>query len=292
MARKLEKVEIIPATQERAREHLALPSGSGDRGIKPERMKYLEKEHAEGRLGPLTWTVAREKKTGKMYRINGQHTATLLNLLPKERFPVGLPIIYETYLIDSIEEDGPILWEQKDNPRSARTNTEKMGTFIALYPDLKISRELGVSVASAYHYYLKGAIGKNGHRPITYDPRNFGQYFADTKLRSFAVWLNKWEKWEEINEGKTARAPNRWMIRKANIIAATYEGWKKEPKIATEFWGYVFLDNHPDRNDPSRVLSRTLRELLKGAEKVKPAVYHHEATKRWEQYLKRATGPR
>ena len=272
--------ETLLLTKEVAVKHSTMTPLPGERELKPSHMEYLESLVRDGLFTTCYWIVVWDKKTGKLHRVDGQHSSTMLARLPAELFPAGIQVVMTTYVSDDLEADTPALFEMCNNPHSVRNNADKMGFYRSSYKELAMipSRFL-VQVAAGYHYYLRASAVKNGHNPKMWDTRNHGQYLNDAPpLRSFSLWLYKWEK--AAAEGN--KVPNRWIISKPGIVSVVYESWKTDPKIATEFWGHVMLDDHPSRDDVSRELSRILNKWRVGSEKKSQNMYHRQSSNAWQ----------
>jgi hypothetical protein len=86
--------------------------------------------------------------------------------------------------------------------------------------------------------------------------------------------------------------PNRWIFSKPGIVSVIFEGWKTDPKIATDFWGHVLLDDHPTRDDISRDLSRILNKWRVGSEKKSQSLYHRQSASAWSSEFRKRVKPK
>jgi hypothetical protein len=80
-------------TPEMARKIHAMPGLLGEREIRPSRLNYHLSNVKSGTFYSPNWVTAKDASTGTWYRVNGQHTSTLLTTLakldPEAKFPTG-----------------------------------------------------------------------------------------------------------------------------------------------------------------------------------------------------------
>lgn len=134
--------------------------------------------------------------------------------------------------------------------------------------------------ANGYHYHLR-SIGTPKEK--LWKAPDHGKYLVHQPLRSFALWLYKWQKMDEV--------PNRWMLPKPGIVAVIFLAWSTDSKLATDFWGHVFLEDHPQRDDVSRELCRILAKWKSGSEKRDQSMYFRQCSSAWTtQWRKRSKG--
>jgi hypothetical protein len=96
-----------------------LPSPT-ERVFDPSRAKMIREKTEAGQLIAFNWAVA--KIGDKEYRVNGQHSSTVLSELNGE-FPQGLKVHMDTYEVDS--NDGlALLFRQFDSRKSGHTPTD------------------------------------------------------------------------------------------------------------------------------------------------------------------------
>ena len=61
-------------------------------------------------------------------------------------------------------------------------------------------------------------------------------------------------------------------------------GYKKSEPVATEFWGLVLREDHPDADHESRELARTFNEWKARASRKTQADYRKKASIFWKRY--------
>jgi hypothetical protein len=97
----------------------------GERELKPSHLEFLEGLLRDGLFTSPHWILCRDKKTGKLYRVDGQHSSTVLARCAAEFFPAGIKAVVMTYVSDDIAKDAPALYDMCNNPRSVRNNEDK-----------------------------------------------------------------------------------------------------------------------------------------------------------------------
>jgi len=268
---KIIKVESVPLTRELALEFAVMTPVDGERPLKEARLHFLALHLEKGTFFGVVWSKGVERTSGKLYRLNGQHSSHLLAELDPDRFPQGLFATVTTWEFDA--QDKPTLFDYFDNPRSARSNTDKMATYRAEHPDLEhIDLDLLVHIANGLHVYNDGI-----EKGLTLPPRNRGLYFNDVEYRQFARWIDSF---------KDSR--NKWMLAQAGITAEMFADYKKSELLASEFWGYVLRDNHPDVDHESRELARVFNDWKSSARNKTQADFRKKASSYWKRYTRMA----
>jgi hypothetical protein len=85
---------------------------------------------------------------------------------------------------------GPTIFDYFDNPRSARSNTDKMNTYRVEHSDLAdIDLDLLVHTVNGVFAYNTG-LGQDG---VRIPPRDRGVYLKEPGNRQFARWLHSFK---------------------------------------------------------------------------------------------------
>lgn len=247
----------------------------GERDKKQARLKFFSNHLKQGTFGSPTWSIAKLRTTGDELRCDGQHTSSVLAAIAVEEFPTNMNVTLQIYAIDSVENDGPILFDMFDNPQSARTNTDAMGIHRAHFDDLiRLDNAFLVKVANGIDFYLKDLVSNSetGGSIHRWPSRKHGFYFDDEEHRRFALWLNRWK------DAKYA-----WMISKPGIVAEMFSDWKMQETIATTFWGYVIRFDHPEVNHETRELAEKLKDMCRSS-RYKQDHFRNHAQRVWKRY--------
>lgn len=131
--------ETKPLTPELAERFRAMLPSPTERAFDSARAKMLREKAEAGQLITFNWATA--KIGDKEYRVNGQHSSSVLSEL-NGHFPQGLKVHMDTYEVD--DTDGlALLFRQFDNRGRAgappqmcrvltRDSTPSFGTFLAV----------------------------------------------------------------------------------------------------------------------------------------------------------------
>jgi hypothetical protein len=271
----LAKSEIVPLTHTLAREFATMEKLPGERPLKSTRLRFFEDHVAAGTLRDLRWTKGIHRETGKCYRLDGQHTSTVLATLAPERFPRHLQVEISTWEFDSLGDDRPAIFDMFDNPKSARSNEDMMGVLTCEYEELRaLGNPFAVKVAAGIAEYES-----TQKIPQLYPPRRRGMYFlAVPEYRTFAVWLHGFEHHHAlVNPG---------MFGNKGIVAEMVADWKISVPLATEFWSYVLFENHPDRDHVTRELAEDLKRWSLKHEQRPAKDYRLRSQKAWRRFQK------
>jgi hypothetical protein len=280
---------IEPLTQDLAKQVAAMPGLPGERQIRGARLKFLHNHLRNGSFVGPNWAVAIHETSGETFRINGQHSSNMLANLGQEDFPEGLNVTIDTYGFTDMREDAPGLFNLFDHPRSARSDTDFMGISRAFYPEFaNMDNAFLVKVASGIDANIRLRMEKadSSTKTIIYEElfphRDHGYYFLKEEYRQFAVWLYQWR--------ETTHFP---FIGRNGVTSEILDDWRAEADFSTEFWGYVFRENHPDPEHESRELVRDLQLLSMKSKKVSADEWQKKARKYWQRYFRfrRTQGP-
>jgi hypothetical protein len=215
-------------------------------------------------------------ETDTELRADGQHTSQILAACEPALFPADLNVTITTYRVDSTA-DLSDLFDLFDNPISARTNTDKMGVYVADYEDLAaVDRAFLAKTARGIDYYLRDTSNpEDAARTalVLHSSRNHGLYFNEAQNRNFALWLYQWR-----------GARHAWMISKPGLVAEMFADWRNYPSIAETFWSQVFTESNPDPNDDTRELASTLKDWVRKSPSPKQNKLRARAKKIWDRY--------
>jgi hypothetical protein len=271
--------ELLPLTRELARRFAEMKPVPGERPLRPSRVKHFEELLRQHLFYSPNWAQVTIEQEGKeeTLRADGQHTSQVLAACDDATFPSDLNVTITTYRINP--SDLANLFDLFDNPISARTNTDKMGVFVADYEALTgIDRGFLAKAARGIDFYLREAKGESADgvlpwRMRLFPSRDHGLYFRDEANQQWAIWLYQWRE-----------AKHSWMISKPGIVAEMYVDWRQYPMIAGEFWGQVFTESNPDPNDDTRELASTLKDWARRQPAMKQDKFRARARKIWERY--------
>ena len=240
-------VKLEPLTHDLAKAYAAMPGLPGERPLRPSRLTFLEKHRQQGTFVSPNWAEAVDITTGQRYRVNGQHSSTMLARLAPEDFPQNLLVTIEEYTFDDLASDAVLIFDLFDNPQSARTNLDIMGLYRARYPDLAgIDLKILVDVTNGVWFYEH----ERGDQGVAFKPRERGLYLMRPEVRAFARWVT----------AGFADAKHKWMFGKVGIVAEMFASMQVPDKsVAEEFWRLVLTESHPDPDNETRELSDTLK---------------------------------
>jgi len=277
MACRIIRVEGVPLTRELAQQHIELLPMPGEREAKPQRIKFLREHLLNGTFMSPQWAVGRDRETGIHYRLDGQHSSKFLSELAEGEFPQDLTVQMTTWEFDSFADDAADLFNLFNNPRSARSNEDVMGVYRAQVPALAhLPRAFLVHVANGIHLHenLRYDDGAEDVLPL-HGPRERGEYFRESQASvEIALWLSQF-----------LTTKNQSFMGRAEIVAEQIREWRAAPDLATEFWSYVFREDHPQADHETRVLAETFREWAI-TRRTRAPQYRAKAVKAWKEYQK------
>jgi hypothetical protein len=249
MAFKKISVTGIPLTVELAQEFANLQPMPGERDVKPGRIQFLAQLLRDATFDGPEWARG-DCGEGGMYRLDGQHTSHLLanleSLAPGVAFPAGLLVTLTEYQFDSVENDGPPLFDKFNHPKSSRTNEEAMGVYRARRRSLsEIPNRMLSKIAAGILEQQRGI--KNG---VVYSPRALGLYWKNDQFTHFAEWCASYE-----------TTKNSGFLSQRGIVAEMFADWREDHTLAEEFWDFVFRETHPDADHETRTLAETYRDM-------------------------------
>lgn len=255
----------------------------GERRKRPARLHYFATLLKDGKFCSPTWSQALVGTDPLPYRGDGQHTSHVLAHCDQKAFPGNLKVTINTYHLDSIEEDGADFFDLFDNPRSSRTNGDKLSIYMAQCPDVKDMDPVFLGkILTGIHYFrtqtVKQQVETSGGTGIVLPPkRNIGLYLGLKSEREFVLWSQRF-----------SATTHSWMMGKPGIAAEIFSNWKSHPNVATDFWDEVFNESNPDSEDETRELIRTFLDWNHRTPQTTQDKFRNRAKKTWERYRKNA----
>lgn len=233
----LKGTTIVPLTRELAEEFSTMPSHSGERRLRPGRLEFLHHRLQEGMFHTPKWATA--TLNGKRYRVNGQHSSTML-AQANGHFPVAMHVVIDEFACDT-DQDLAELFAQFDNAKSTRTAGEMTLAHARVYDDLRDIKPTTIER------------GISGIAFAITNANELGTVDAETKSR--LVHSNR----DFLHFGNALIGAR--MFCRAPVIAAIYTTWKVDAEACMRFWKLTQDESHPDRGHPTRILSKLLNEI-------------------------------
>ena len=233
----------------------------------------------QGTFNSPNWAKAILPGSEAEFRADGQHTSRVLSQCDDALFPQGLAVTVNTYSIDDPDTELAELFDLFDNPQSARSNAEKLGIYIAQYPDLlPLDRSYLNGVAHGIDYYYRDAIKAGSREILAYSQRQHGLYYEKPLHRQFALAFYA------LRESK-----HNWILTKPGLMAEIFADWQGHAQIALRFWREVMTESNPDVEDETRELATTLRDWAKKQPRVKQDKFRTYAKKIFDRYRRTHT---
>jgi hypothetical protein len=274
MAFKKTNVTLETLTLALAQQFAEMPGLSGERPLRDGRLAFLDKERQEGRFVSPTWAVLVDAATSQRYRVNGQHSSTMLSRLTPENFPPDLLVTVEEFTSTDLAGDAFRIFNLFDHPRAARTNTDVMSLYRALYPELAtIDLGLLVALCNGISQYESSR-----NEPELYQPRERGIYLRRPDVRAFVQWA-----------ASASESMHAWMFGKAGVVAEMFSSMQMDHPTALTFWEYTLNESHPDPEHDTRELSRNLKDLAPRLRTGAQDRLQKEAAKYWRRYRRNQT---
>lgn len=269
------KVELVPLTPALAKSFMEMDKLPGERPFKASRVHFFEDHINAGTFRDPRWAVGIRRSDRKQFRLDGQHTSTMLANLTASHFPHGLHVQLSTWEFDSFEDDSAGMFDMFDNPKAARSNEDIMGIFTNQFEEVHaLGNKFNVQLTAGIAEYESGIM--NG---LVYPPRYRGYYFGyKGEYRRFAVWA--------YTLRRDIAVVNPWIFSKTGLIAEMLSDWKHNPQLAAQFWGFVLNESHPDRDHTTRELAEDLKRWNQKAESRPPHDYRIRSQKAWRRYQK------
>lgn len=270
---RLTKAETLPLTPQLAEEMRDLEPSPTERELDPKRVQHL-KDKATDREGSklVTFNWAKVLFKGKPYRMNGQHSSTMLCELNGE-FPENLYAHVDTYEADS-EESLAVLFRQFDDRRSSRSPADICGAYQGLEPALAHlpRREVQIAIQGVawYEKNVSGVSGRAGD--------DIYEMLHNTKYHPFILWFC-----ELFNKHKTGE------LKATTIIASIFATFHQNEPAAKAFWHDVARGGDEFNEEaPETVLSQWLlkvKDLSAGhKDKPKPGGLYNGCIQAWNAH--------
>lgn len=230
------KPQARPITAELARKFASMEPAPGDRLLSHKRRKSIETWLSSGTFKTAQWAVA--YCDGKAYRVNGQHSSTVLASM-NGTMPKGLVAVVEEYDCDTLD-DVARLYATFDSRSSMRTTGDINRSFHAVTPALA---EVPSRVANCCITGISFALWEN-----TYTTHPAEERAALMESNSdFIVWVYL------VLSG----ADSKHMLR-GPVVAAMYRTYNSNRDLAEKFWTLVRDASGLKPTLPDRVLNKYL----------------------------------
>lgn len=286
----LKDATIVPLTWELANKHANMARLIGERPLDKTRVEELKAEIEAKTFSNPIWIIAVLKSTGKQFRADGQHTATALTSVVRNKFPVGVVVCIIYYELDSLEEDAAHLFLRIDDSDAVRNSTATMNSLAVHYRDLhEINPRFTVSAVSGIVFHLKEHNKRQKdpeQRVKIHKPKLRGLYLADKNYRIFVLWLNHWNTLTDSKSGELRRASNDWLMKKPAVVGEAMVSYFAYSEAANKFWDYV-LDDAGPKGHPTKGLVNTFNDWRSRprAKVPKPEQWSKEIRRVWKDFL-------
>jgi len=240
------KVEQTPLTRELAEEFATMPASPCERRVKPQRLDFLRSKIDNGLFFSPKWATVKVKSTGRIYRINGQHSSLVL-AEANGHFPRGLTATIEHFVVDT-EDDIPLLFDQFDNPISSRTNQDLIKAYASTRSELSDFNLIVLSAAlSGFAASICPERGGKSGKMSTITGIDRARLVHDAGFIRFALWAIP-------IMSPVAKA----ITSKSTCYMAMHRTYSIAAADSETFWTWVRDESHPDNKHPSRVLAKFL----------------------------------
>lgn len=235
---KLVSSKLEKLTPELAKRFAKMPGTVGERPLNPSRLEYLAQKIRECRFHTPRWAIG--LIGNKEYRVNGQHSSTVLSQLNGD-FPKGLKVQIDTFQCDG-KDDLPELFEQFDPPISSRSRTDLAVVHARLHKELD-----GIAPTNLF-YIIQGIAA---HHLLLEEVERLDMFERANLIHNnidFALFAHS-----------ISKAPR---LAKPGLIAAAYETWRLDRADAELFWTQVVDRSNPDPKHPTRLLGNFMCDGL------------------------------
>lgn len=239
-----DRSELLDLTRDRVREHLSLAECLTERKLDPKHIAYLRNQVKDGAWHACFW--AKVKFDGQWFRLNGQHSATMLYNLDEASFPTGQKILMEYYSAES-EREILAMFDKFDSPRCVRKPGDHLAVNANIYPELRtmIKSALTRAISAFYLHTNGGEMKKVG---------------ANERVR--AIHTESVRQWAMFSY-PFAKTKKTW---RNGFLGGMYACWLVHPAEAMRFFTFVKDDSHEDKKHPSSTLSKHLEFLMSDSE--------------------------
>src|SRR5262245_28119251 len=262
---RLVKTEVLPLTFELVQQFKTMEGSPTEREVNPARCKYLYEKFAAGHLIPFLWCIA--DLNGKKYRMNGQHSSTVLAQMDG-MFPKNGTVLRSEFSVKD-KEGLAYLFRQFDDRKSARTPADVSGAYQGLYDEVKdvnrASAKAAIEGAAWYRRVIEGV-------PTPTGDDQYG-LFAVRALDTFVHWAS------EIFSIKTPE------MMKLPVIGAMYGTFTTNEAEAKPFWEEVARGGDQyDESAPSSVVDAWLKEIKTERLNLKPGQIYQGCIYAWNAH--------
>ena len=248
---KLSVAKTVTITQDDASDHRDMASARVERPFSPSRVDWLKGRHDEGLFLPPLWVVA--TLGGVRYRMNGQHTSTMLSRV--DPFPEGQLVHIEEFDLDT-EDDMILLFRQFDSSRSVRTPVEVVNAFKSLHDNLVLLKADAVLKTIQGISYGRKIKAIRGVKPPA---ESIGEIVNEKDLHGFIQWWSPIYTDYGIGPGK--------MGLKNGVAAAAFKMFAADEDQAKVFWRQVLNGESNDTIAPVYKYNEYLTDLGKSPKK-------------------------
>lgn len=267
---RLVKSEVKDLTLPLAQEFRDLTPSPTERELNPARVKHLAEKAEAGQLVTFLWATA--KLGNQRFRMNGQHSSTMLCDL-NGKFPKGLKVHHDEYEVAD-EGDLAVLFRQFDDRKSGRTAGDVAGAYQGLFEPLrsvpKGAAKIAVDGVAWWRRNVEGIAV----------PAGDGVYelFGESGLHSFVRWVG------DVFSIKTPE------LKRIQIVSAMYATFTANETGARTFWEQVARGGvEYEDNAPSTILDGWLKSIADkenrdAALKLKPANFYQACIYAWNAF--------
>jgi hypothetical protein len=226
-----------------------------ERPLEPNRVAYITNRLAAGLAVPFNWAKAQIEGQPDWYRVNGQHSSTVLAAM-NGQMPTDLKAHIDLYQVPN-KAALVQLFRQFDPKASSRTPLDVTNAYASVNDELNdISRKV-IKLASEAIWWCRREI--DGETDTAKGDDRYSIVMEDQYV-PYMVWLDR--------SVLTIKTPE---LRNIAVLAAAYSTYKVDSTIATEFWEDVARAraDGDESDEPASVLDAW---LVKVKEKIIPDV--------------------
>lgn len=229
-----------------------------ERPLSERRMMLYERIYRSGHFRSVTWASALCVETNCVNRVNGQHTSTMLSKIP-DPLPYPFHVTVERYICDTLA-DLANLYNTFDSSMASRTISDINLSFASTIPELREIDPRTINLATT-------AISEEKweeHELRKVPPAERAEELFDNT--DFVLWLYRDILLRNHGRSQTATGSHGSIlpVRRTSVIRAMLSTYRKNKAAATEFWEAVRDETEPDRNAPTRMLTRYLNSISLG----------------------------
>jgi hypothetical protein len=274
---RLVKSEVKDLTPSLAQEFRELTPSPTERDLNPNRVKHLMEKATADPCQLVTFHWATARMGNQRWRMNGQHSSTMLCEL-NGNFPQGLKVHQDEYEVAK-EEDLAQLFQQFDDRKSGRSSGDVAGAFQGLYEPVrevpKSSAKIAVDGVVWWRRSVEGISVPAGDKAY--------ELFSETGLHSFIRW---------IGDTFSIKTPE---MRKIQVVSAMYATFTANETGARTFWEQVSRGGvEYEDNAPATILDGWLKNISDKETKdpdlkLKPANYFQACIYAWNAFREEKT---